>query len=69
MMNWWLIIEHSRENSSSQCGLKTISLASAPGDTFAAQVKSVVGSLPSQLAVPGQPSHTLQWFVIDDRPT
>lgn len=69
MTNWWLTIVHSRLNTAAQCGLKTVSLASGKGDAFVAQVKGVIGSLPTQIAVPDQPARTLRWFVVDDRPT
>ncbi|MEM5315446.1 hypothetical protein [Paraburkholderia sp. JHI869] len=69
MTDWWLIVVHSRLSTASQCGLKTVSLASMKGDAFVAQVKGVIGSLPTQIAVPDQPARTLRWFVIDDRPT
>lgn len=65
----WLTIVHSRLDTAAQCGLKTVSLASAKGDAFVAEVKGVISSLPAQLAVPDQPARTLRWFVIDDRPT
>ena len=69
MTNWWLTIVHSRLNTAAQCGLKTVSLASVKGDAFVAQVRGVISSLPTQIAVPDQPARTLRWFVIDDRPT
>ncbi|MCG5072183.1 hypothetical protein [Paraburkholderia tagetis] len=68
MTDGWLTIVHSRLNTAAQCGLKTVSLASAKGDAFGAQVKSVIGSLPTQIAVPGRAARTARWFVIDDRP-
>jgi hypothetical protein len=69
MTDWWLTIDHSRLNTAAQCGLETVARASTQGDAFVAQVKSVIGALPAQIAVPDQPVHTLRWFVIDDRPT
>ena len=67
--DWWLTVVHSRLNTAAQCGLKTVSLASMKGDAFVAQVKGVISSLPTQIAVPDQPARTLRWFLIDDRPT
>jgi hypothetical protein len=49
----WLTIVHSPLETAAQCGLKTVSLASAKGDVFVAQVKNVISSLPTQIAVPG----------------
>ncbi|MEX3896859.1 hypothetical protein [Paraburkholderia sp. BR10954] len=69
MTDWWLTIDHSRLNTAAQCGLETVSRASMKGDAFVAQVKGVIGSLPTLIAVPDQPARTLRWFVIDDRPT
>ncbi|WP_028205506.1 hypothetical protein [Paraburkholderia nodosa] len=69
MTDWWVTIVHSRLNTAAQCGLKTVALASMKGGAFLAQVKGVIGSLPTQIAVPDQPARTLRWFVIDDRPT
>ncbi|HKR41226.1 MAG TPA: hypothetical protein VJU59_16380 [Paraburkholderia sp.] len=69
MTDWWVTVIHSRLNTAAQCGLKTVSLASIKGDAFVAQVKGVISSLPTQVAVPDQPARTLRWFVIDDRPT
>ncbi|RZF29200.1 hypothetical protein EVC45_13860 [Paraburkholderia sp. UYCP14C] len=69
MTDWWLTIIHSRLNTAARCGLKTVSRASMNGDVFVAQVKSVIASLPTQIAVRDQPARTLRWFVIDDRPT
>ncbi|WP_233859030.1 hypothetical protein [Paraburkholderia sp. HD33-4] len=69
MTDWWLTIVHSRLNTAAQCGLKTVSRASMKGDDFVAQVKSVIGNLPTHIAVPDQAARTLRWFVIDDRPT
>ncbi|MEX3943145.1 hypothetical protein AB4Y44_26955 [Paraburkholderia sp. BR10937] len=69
MTDWWLTVVHSRLNTAAQCGLKTVALASVKGDAFVAEVKGVISSLPTQIAVPDQPARTLRWFVIDDRPT
>lgn len=49
----WLTIVYSPAETAAQCSLKTVSLASAKGDAFVAQVKDVIGSLPTQIAVPG----------------
>lgn len=69
MTDWWVTIVHSRLNTAAQCGLQTVALASMKGGAFVTQVKGVIGSLPTQIAVPDQPVRTLRWFVIDDRPT
>lgn len=63
----WLTSINSPESAAADCGQRTVSLASANGDAFVAQVKDVISGLPTKIALPGQPAGPLRWLVSNDQ--